>query len=150
MFCYFFFYSKGLSRSISFALDKDKDRGRRRANVDPSIYEDTLPRNTGADYQRIPPRRQGSLSPKRVTMTPPPSSSINTNRKQGVISNSSIPIQHSLRFGASPGAAPRIPIINSMSSSSSVPAGLNQVGKKVQVSFKINTTYSQHHRPIHN
>ena len=88
------FRNKGLSRSISFALDKDKERGRPRGQVDTSIYEDTLVRpvspasEDSASGRRD--RRQGSLSPGRVQRSA-------SARKAGVISTNRLPIQHTLR-----------------------------------------------------
>ncbi len=89
---YCFSNKKGLSRSISFALDRDKERGRSRGQVDASIYEDTLVRqvspDSGASVRRD--RRQGSLSPGRVQRSA-------SARKAGVISANKLPIQHTLR-----------------------------------------------------
>ena len=86
------FSKKGLSRSISFALDKDKERGRPRGQVDTSIYEDTLlrPVSPSSEDSLGRSRRQGSLSPGRVQRSA-------SARKAGVISTNKLPIQHTLR-----------------------------------------------------
>ena len=83
---------KGLSRSISFALDKDKERGRTRGQgqVDASIYEDTLQRSGSSAVSVRRDKRQTSLSPGRIQRSV-------SARKAGVISNNRLPIQHTLR-----------------------------------------------------
>ena len=57
--------------------------------MDASIYEDTLVRPVSPE-PRGQGRRQGSLSPARVTRSA-------SARKAGVISANKLPIQHTLR-----------------------------------------------------